>query len=154
LADGSVRWSCLDDTAGYATPVLTRHNDRPLLILWTPTHIRGVDPDAGQPLWAIPYEVTYGVSIADPIVFEDLVFVSGYWEGSKAIRLGDSPRDATLAWEDRRWLRGLMSQPLQRGGVAYLLDKGYGLSCFDLRTGEKKWDDAHQLTPRGRNPQA
>ena len=69
------------------------------------------------------------VSIATPIVRDDLVFVAGYWEGSKAIRLGPQLADATLAWEDKM-LRGLMSQPLERDGHVYLLDKQFGLTCF------------------------
>jgi outer membrane protein assembly factor BamB len=47
-----------------------------------------------------------------------------------------------------------MSQPLYRDGHAYLLDKQYGLTCFDFKTGKKLWDDGNRLTPRGRNPQA
>ncbi|HSG69798.1 MAG TPA: PQQ-binding-like beta-propeller repeat protein, partial [Planctomycetaceae bacterium] len=151
---GTVKWHSLNDEAGYATPVFCEHKGSPLMILWTPSHIRGINPEDGTPLWEYPYEITYGVSIADPIVFEDLVLVCGYWDGSKAIQLGDSPTEAKLAWEDKRWLRGLMSQPLQQDGYGYLLDKSYGLTCFELRTGKKLWDDAHQLTPRGRNPQA
>ncbi|RIK72833.1 MAG: hypothetical protein DCC68_25860 [Planctomycetota bacterium] len=102
----------------------------------------------------MPYKVTYGVSIGRPIFQEGLVFVAGYWEGAKAIRLGDDPRDAELAWEDSRNLRGLMSQPLYDRGHAYLLDKGLGLTCFEFKTGKKLWDDKHQMTPRGRNPHA
>jgi outer membrane protein assembly factor BamB len=151
---GQIQWRSLDDEAGYATPVLCEHQGAPLLILWTPSHIRGINPQDGTPYWEYPYEITYGVSIADPIQFEDLILVCGYWDGSKAIRLGETPTEASLGWEDKRWLRGLMSQPLQQDGYGYLLDKSYGLTCFKLRTGEKLWDDAHQLTPRGRNPQA
>ncbi|MBC8113684.1 MAG: hypothetical protein H7062_04860 [Candidatus Saccharimonas sp.] len=47
-----------------------------------------------------------------------------------------------------------MSQPLYRDGHVYLLDKQYGLTCFELQTGRKLWDDNNQTTPRGRNPQA
>ena len=74
--------------------------------------------------------------------------------GLKTIRLGDTPTNAKLAWEENKCLRGLMSQPLSRDGHVYLLDKQYGLTCFELQTGKKLWDDANQTTPRGRNPQA
>lgn len=59
-----------------------------------------------------------------------------------------------LAWEDKRNLCGLMSQPLYRDGYAYLLDKRYGLTCFEVKTGKKFWDDGNRMTPKGRNPQA
>ena len=102
----------------------------------------------------MPYEITYGVAIAEPICREGLVLVCGYWNGSKAIRLGSQPQQAELAWEENKFLRGLMSQPLYRDGYVYLLDKQYGLTCFELTTSKKLWDDDNQMTPRGRNPHA
>ena len=46
-----------------------------------------------------------------------------------------------------------MAQALYRDGHAYLLDKRHGLTCFELETGRKIWDDENRLTPKGRNPQ-
>ncbi|MFZ2640897.1 MAG: PQQ-binding-like beta-propeller repeat protein, partial [Verrucomicrobiia bacterium] len=112
------------------------------------------DPRDGKPLWAVPYPVTYGVSIASPIFHEGIVFVAGYWQGSKAIQLGPGPTDAKLRWEENQFLRGEMSQPLCRDGHVYLLDKTHGLTCFELNTGKKLWDDANRMTPKGRDPQA
>lgn len=74
------------DEAGYATPLLFRAHDRDQLVVWTPSHIRGLDARTGEAYWSHPYEITYGVSIAKPILQENLVFVAGYWHGSKAIR--------------------------------------------------------------------
>ncbi len=151
---GKLRWKCLSDEATYATPILIEAAGRTQLVCWTPSHIRGVDAEKGEPMWEVPYEVTYGVSIATPVFHRGTVFISGYWNGSKAIRLDSTGRHATLAWEDERHLRGLMSQPLCRDGYGYLLDKNFGLTCFELATGKKVWDDRHQVTPRDRNPQA
>jgi outer membrane protein assembly factor BamB len=147
-------WRSLDDEAGYSTPVIHRAHDQDELVCWTPSHIRNLNARTGKLLWSHPYEITYGVSIAKPIVHDNLVFVAGYWHGSKAIRLGATATDATLAWEENRFLRGLMSQPLYRDGHVYLLDKQYGLTCFELQSGKKLWDDKNQMTPRGRNPHA
>jgi outer membrane protein assembly factor BamB len=164
---GVKRWGSLSDDAGYATPILIQHAGQPQLVCWTPSHIRGVDPRDGKPLWNIRYEVTYGTAIATPIFQEGIVLVSGYWEGAKAIRLADqaaaaksakpprgSPAAAELLWEDNRNLRALMSQPLYRDGLAFLLDKRHGLTCFELKSGNKLWDDDNRMTPKGRNPQA
>lgn len=147
--DGRERWRGSADPAGYGTPVFTRHGDRDILIAWTPAHIQALEPDTGRLIWEYPYEVTYGVSIATPVVHGDLVFVAGYWQGSKCLHLGDG----SLAWEDNEHLRGIMSQPMVRGGVAWLLDKQHGVVCFDWKTGRKIGDDGHALTPPDRNPQ-
>ena len=135
-------------------PLLATGTEQPQLIVWTPSHIRSLETKTGQLLWSEPCEVTMGVSIATPIVHADIVFVSGYWEGTRAIRLDRKSRRARLIWEENRYLRGLMSQPLSRNGLVYLLDKQYGLTCLDIQTGRKLWDDDNRLTPRGRNPQA
>jgi len=151
---GEERWRSLPDAAGYATPILVRHNERRQLIGWTPTNVRGMDPVTGKLLWTVPFEVNYGSSVAHPIFVDNLVLVSSYYDGSKAIRLGDQPGAANVVWHERRNLRGLMSQPLHRDHHAYLIDKRHGLTCFELATGKKLWDDDNRMTPKGRNPQA
>lgn len=152
---GKELWRSIKDTAGYATPLLIEHQGHDQLIVWSPNHIHSVVPKTGRHLWSIPYKVTYGVAIADPIERNGQIFVAGYWEGSKAIQLGAEPDKAKLKWEDRRTLRGLMSQPLYRDGYAYLLDKQFGLTCFEYATGKKIWDDDNKMTPgNSRNPQA
>ena len=151
---GKEVWRAGTDPAGYATPILIDSPSGPQLVGWTPEHILGANPDSGKIHWKIPYHMQYGVSIATPIYREGLVFVSGYWDGSKCIRLGKRPEEATLLWTENRFLRGLMSQPLYRDGHVYSIDKVYGLTCFELQTGKKLWDDKHQVSPRGQNPQA
>ena len=154
ITDGATRWTSGDDPAGYATPVVAKFGGKPLVIGWTPQHIVGIDAVSGQLHWKFPYEVTYGVSIATPIVDKDVIFVSGYWEGSKALRVADEGREVELLWENKRDIRGLMAQPLQRNGLVYLLDRSNGVVCFELETGKTRWNDSHKITPRGRNPQA
>jgi len=154
LKTGRLKWNSLSDKAGYSWPVLVRRNQQTQLVCWTPSHIRGINAADGRPLWNVPYKVAEGVSIATPIINDGVVVVCGYWAGSRAVKLGENPEDAMLLWEENRYLRGLMSQPLYRDGHVYLLDKQYGLTCFELKTGKKLWDDKNTLTKRDRNPQA
>lgn len=150
---GQEVWRSGSDPAGYCTPIVVRHGSEDLLVAWTPEHVVGVQPETGKELWKVPYKVTYGVSIATPIFEEGIVLVAGYWEGSKAIKLGATIAEQTLLWEENRFLRGLMSQPLYREGHVYLLDKQHGVVCFELASGKIRWTDGNRLTPRGRNPQ-
>jgi outer membrane protein assembly factor BamB len=150
---GAELWRGGDDPVGYGTPIIVEHIGLKQLIGWTPEHIVAHRLDDGRLLWKYPYKVTYGVSIATPIFHEGTVLVCGYWEGSRAIRLGQSPEQADLLWEENRFLRGLMDQPLYRRGHVYLLDKQYGIVAFELAKGEKIWSDDNRLAPRGRNPQ-
>ena len=152
-ATGKERWRTGDDHAGYCTPVVIEHRGMPQLIQWGPEHIASFSPLDGKPLWQVPYKITYGVSIAQPLFHEDRIFVSGYWHGARTIKLGDSPQSAELDWEEEKKLCGLMSQPLYRDGIAYLLTKSQGVVAFRLHDGAILWSDEHRLTPRDRNPQ-
>lgn len=114
----------------------------------------GLPIGGGQAYWEVPYEVKYGVSITKPIYHEDIILVSGYWHGTRAILLGEKLGDAKILWSDEINLRGLMSQALYRKGICFLLDRSSGLSAFELKSGKILWRDQHQLTPSERNPQA
>lgn len=151
-ATGKERWRGGEDPAGYCTPEVIEHEGRKQLIQWGPEHIQSFDPDNGQPLWKHPYKITYGVSIAQPLYRDGILLVSGYWHGAKALSLNtDGP--PTLLWEEEKKMCGLMSAPLFKDGLVYMLDKTEGLTCFRLRTGEILWQDGNQLTPKDRNPQ-
>jgi outer membrane protein assembly factor BamB len=150
---GEEIWRGGDDPAGYCTPIIIEHAGRRQLIGWTPEHIVAHRLEDGRLLWKYPYKITYGVSIATPIFHEGTVLVCGYWHGSRAIKLGSTPEQADLLWEENRFLRGIMDQPLYRDGHVYLLDKQHGIVAFELAKGEKLWTDDNRLTPRSRNPQ-
>lgn len=151
---GKLVWKGSNEAAGYCTPIIVSHGGKDLLLHWGPTNIQSIDPATGAVHWSYPYEIKYGVSIATPIFQEGIYFIAGYWDGSRAIELGERPQDFKLAWQDKKYLNGLMSQPLYRDGHVYLLDKFYGLTCFKLKTGVKVWDDGKRATPGGANPQA
>jgi outer membrane protein assembly factor BamB len=155
---GEERWRSLDDPAGYCTPIIITTSGGggggDQLINWNPKRITSVNPDTGKLNWAFDFPITNGVSIATPIFADGIIFIASFWHGAKAIELGDTPRDATILWEDEL-LRGLMSQPLYRDGHAYLLERQFGLVCFNYRTGQRQWQDENPpMTRRERNPQA
>jgi outer membrane protein assembly factor BamB len=150
---GALVWRGGPDRAGYCTPELITHRGARQLILWGPELIQGLNPDTGATLWAWPYKITYGVSIAQPWYHDGILVVSGYWHGTKALRLGDTPGKVDLAWENEKDMCGLMSAPLFKDGLLFLLDKTRGLQCFEHATGRLRWSDANTLTPKDRNPQ-
>ena len=152
-ATGQELWRGGDDPHGYGTPIVVEHAGVRQLVGWTPKHIISLDIASGKLLWKYPYDVTYGVSIATPIFHDGTVLVCGYWHGSKAIKLGSKSTDAELLWEENRYTRGLMDQPLFKDGFVYLLEKQHGTVAFELSKGEMLWTDENKLHPRDRNPQ-
>jgi len=150
---GEETWRGGDDAHGYGTPIIAEHAGLKQLLGWTPEHIVAHDLRDGRQLWKYPYKIEYGVSIATPIFHDGILLVCGYWAGSKAIKLGAKPEEAELLWEENRFMRGLMDQPLYRDGYVYLLEKQHGTVAFELAKGEKLWTDDNKLHPRDRNPQ-
>ncbi|MCA1962573.1 MAG: PQQ-like beta-propeller repeat protein, partial [Prosthecobacter sp.] len=150
---GQLLWRGGADPAGYCTPEIIHHQGRRQLIVWGPEHIQSLDPDSGMEFWKWPYKITYGVSIAQPLYHDGLLLVSGYWHGTRTLRLGAEPAQVSLAWSDEKNICGLMSAPLYREGVVYLLDKNRGLQAVELHTGKILWSDDNTLTPQDRNPQ-
>lgn len=154
---GEEKWRGGDDPAGYCTPIIIETGaakKTKQLICWTPESLLGIAPATGEVYWRHPFKIQYGVSIHTPVFAEGVLFVGSYWHGPRAFTFGDDPRKVQLAWEQEKPLCGLMSQPLTRGGHAYMLDKDHGLTCFEIKTGKKLWDDDFAATPKGRNPQA
>jgi outer membrane protein assembly factor BamB len=150
---GKPIWRGGPDPAGYCTPEIITHGGKRQLIAWGPEHIQSLDPETGAVFWTYPYKITYGVSIAQPIYRDGLLLVSGYWHGTKALRLGAQPTEVSLAWENEKDMCGLMAAPLFKDGVVYLLDKTSGLQAIELKSGKILWSDANTLTPKDRNPQ-
>lgn len=150
---GTIVWKGGPDPAGYCTPEVITHAGRKQLITWGPEHIQSLDSKTGDVFWTWPYKITYGVSIAQPLYRDGLLLVSGYWHGTKVLKLGEKPQDVSLAWENEKEMCGLMSAPLYKDGVVYLLDKNKGLQGVDLKTGKILWSDDNTLTPKDRNPQ-
>lgn len=152
-ATGALVWRGGPDPAGYCTPEIITHNGSRQLIAWGPEHVQSLDPATGAVFWTYPYEITYGVSIAQPLFRNGLLLVSGYWHGTKVLKLGPQPTDVSLAWENEKDACGLMSAPLFKDGVVYLLDKNKGLQALELTSGKIIWSDSNTLTPKDRNPQ-
>ena len=147
---GKEVWRGGPDPAGYCTPEIISHAGTRQLIAWGPEHVQNLDPESGRVNWLFPYKITYGVSIAQPLYHDGILLVSGYWHGAKALQLGTSAR---LLWENQTDICGLMSAPLFKDGVVYMLDKTRGLQAFELKTGRILWSNDNSLTPKDSNPQ-
>ena len=147
---GKEVWRGGPDRAGYCTPEIITHAGTRQLIAWGPEHVQSLNPDSGAVNWTYPYKITYGVSIAQPLHHDGVLLVSGYWHGAKAFRLGTG---VELLWENETEICGLMSAPLFKDGIAYMLDKKRGLQAFELKTGKILWSDDNTLTPKDSNPQ-
>lgn len=142
---GQVRWkSDNSDDAGYATPVLTTLDGRQGALVLSGKALHAIDPASGEELWAHRWITRYGVNAADPLVQDDLIFVtSGYAKGTALLR-------ATAAGAEELWrmrdLRNQMSPGVLLDGFVYAVDGDAGddcrLKCVEFATGAVRWEES------------
>lgn len=149
---GAVVWKALPDRTGYTSPVRIEVGGHPLLIVWTAENVTALEPTTGKVVWAVPFQVTYDVAIADPVWHDGVLLCGQYWEGSLALSLGANGTKPEKLWEGKR-LRLLMATPLVRAGHAYALDREHGLTCVELKSGKVKWQ-GFKVSHDARNPHA
>lgn len=128
---------------GYSAAVLYPSDAPVAAVLFSGKTVCGVDILDGKVLWSHPWETSYDVNAADPIVDGDTVFItSGYGRGCALVRVaGDK---TTTVWENKR-LCSQFSSAVLIGGFVYGIDGNAGngtLRCIAYASGNESW--AHE----------
>ena len=135
-------WTAPGDGPAYASPMIaTLHGVRQVVTL-TESHVVGVSAADGVLLWSAPFTTMYDQNSVTPVVFGDLVIVSGIEKGVSAVRIQrEGGRwEARPAWENKE-ASFYMSSPVLVG--ARLLgfshrQKGQ-VVALDAATGRLLW---------------
>jgi len=140
-ATGELVWKSPAGKGGYATPVPYRQGAVPALAIFGQKALHGVEAATGRELWSFPWETSYDVNAADPIVRDGRIFISsGYNTGATLVDVASgSPIEV---WRNKN-MRNHFGTSVLIGGYVYGIDgspnRG-GLACVDWKTGEKKWN--------------
>jgi len=143
-ATGRVAWSTGKSKAGYATPVPLTLNGQPALAVFGAKAVYAIAPQDGRKLWSYPWETSYDVNAADPIVSGDRLFISsGYGHGAAVLQI--SATGATKVWENKN-LRNQFNSSVLINGHLYGFDGDHGnrgstLRCVEFATGTVKWTE-------------
>ena len=133
---GRVVWNSGSGTAGYASPVPFTIRGRSGVAFFVADGIVGVDPRSGRALWQHPWQTSFDVNAADPVFFEDSVFISSnYNKGGALVRVGSGR--PSVVWESRN-MRNHFHASVLLGTSLYGNDENT-LKCVDVRTGAERW---------------
>lgn len=146
---GRQRWAALDEPAGYSSPILIRQGSRDVVVCWTGESVSGLDPATGRVFWALPMRPrNMPIGVATPVIQDDQLFVSSFYDGSMMIELDLDRPAAKVAWrrigQDERntdALHCMIGTPLIRGDHVYGVDSYGELRCLDRHTGDRVWED-------------
>ncbi len=139
-ADGKPRWKWEGDGPGYASPVLARVGGRTQLITQTEVLAVGLDPADGKLLWKLPYATQYEQNSVTPVIFGDLVILSGYKMGTTALKVDGA--EPAKAW-DTKDVSMYMSTAVLKGERLFgFSEKRSGqFFCLNAKSGETLWTD-------------
>jgi len=145
-ATGKEIWRALSDNIAYASPILIEQANQQVLVAWTTQQVVGLNPLSGKVHWQIPFGSDIG--IATPIVSQDYLFVSSFYDGSCLIRFDTTQFSAALVWKRKGTneiktdaLHSLISTPYIEGDYIYGVDSHGQLRCLDLLNGNRIWED-------------
>jgi len=142
-------WHNLQDDASYVAPVLIRQAGKPVVVVWTGQNVAGLNPENGELYWEEDFEQKQMIiNISTPVLYEEYLFVSNFFDGSMVLRLDNKKLDAEKVWQrrgknerDTDALHCCISTPVLMDGYVFGVDSYGELRCLDLLTGDRIWED-------------
>lgn len=157
LNTGQEKWHAIDERAGYSAPILIRQGNQDVVVCWTGESITGLNPTSGEIFWSVPMlPRQMPIGVPTPIVENEYLFVSSFYDGAMLIRLNLDEPKAEKVWhrigQDEKntdALHCMISTPIFKGGYIYGFDSYGELRCLDLKSGDRVWEDTSAV-PRAR----
>ncbi|MBC8354722.1 MAG: PQQ-binding-like beta-propeller repeat protein [Planctomycetes bacterium] len=138
---------------GYAPPTIISYAGVRQLILFSPDHVRGVNPETGAEFWSVPYEASNGSTIMSPVRCGKYLYVAGFSQRSLLLELTSDKPGANEVWRNRRKdaLSPVNVQPFFADGVLYGFDQSGDFAALALPSGKRLWTTSQPLADRGQD---
>jgi outer membrane protein assembly factor BamB len=138
---GQPVWTALDDRQSYTSPMLVTLAGQRQLLIVSARRAMGLTVEDGRLLWEYPWQTSYDINAAQPLVIgENRFYISaGYGHGAAVVEITRNGErfQARTVWENTRMKNKFNSAVLYEGHV-YGFDEAI-LACIDATTGEQKW---------------
>ncbi len=154
---GSEVWRALPDDASYSAPIIVEQAGKRVLVCYTGHNVAGLNPKTGKVFWRQAFKPTQMViGIASPVLYEDMLFLTNFFDGSLLLKLRDDRPLAKKLWnragpseQKTDALHSIISTPLVIDDHIYGIDSYGEMRCLDLKTGDRKWESL-DVMPRAR----
>jgi outer membrane protein assembly factor BamB len=140
--NGKQLWKSPDGKPGYATPLPVSRGGKTEVIIGNSESYVAINPKDGKEIWRVRWVTQYGVNAADPIPYEDKIFISsGYGKGATLIKPVPGGDPETI-WKNRV-LRTQLNPAVLVGKHLYGVDgdttEKATLKCVEIETGKQVW---------------
>jgi outer membrane protein assembly factor BamB len=101
-ATGTTKWQWTGDGPSYGSPIVAEFGGVRQVVTFTLDNLVGVSAETGELLWMRPFKAPSQVNAGTPIVFRDMLIVSGQDLGITAFRVARQGGKwaAEIAWEN------------------------------------------------------
>ncbi len=138
---GEVAWSTGSYKAGYSSPVAAKFGGVDQVLFFMGKGLISADAGSGKVLWEVPWETSYDVSAATPLIIDsERFFIStGYGTGAALFKMESAGGKSTpkVLWREKT-MKNKMSTSVRIGDHLYGFDEAR-LAAVSLETGEKRW---------------
>ncbi|MCY4404188.1 MAG: PQQ-like beta-propeller repeat protein [Candidatus Poribacteria bacterium] len=146
---GEEKWKALSDNASYSAPIMITQAGKRVLICWTGHNVAALDPQTGDVHWKYPIPPTrWEIGIATPIVKNNQLFVTNFYEGAYLLELANDELDVELVWhkqgkneKNTKAIQTTMSTPIWLGDYIYGVDSHGEVRCINAQNGDRIWED-------------
>jgi len=143
--NGNLRWQATDETASYASPVLTYINNQTYALFFTRKGLVSLNPTNGKIHFSQHWRPSMNASVnaCTPIAVGNLVFIStSYGKGATVLSI-DGTKTKTL-WSGDNSMSCHYSSCVTLDGYLYGFhgrqEAGASLRCVELKTGRVLWN--------------
>ena len=139
---GKELWRALSaEKPGYCPPVIHTLGEKRQLLIWHSDAVEALDPETGQVYWTVEIKPTFAMSIGQPVVENNRVYVMSFNRVSACIDVAADGQSAQLRWrgDTRRGIAGVHNTAFIQNGHIYACGNGGRYGCARLTDGEKLW---------------
>lgn len=139
--NGKLLWHALPERSSYGSPIVATLAGSKQLIGFSGLRMAGLDLSSHEKLWELPFPAMFEQTITTPVLYKDMVIVTGEQKPTIALRV---TKEGGKIEQKQVWtnsdLKAYMTSPVAFGDHLVGADSaGRRLVCMDLATGTTKW---------------
>ena len=130
----------------FATPVIYDHDEQRYVLLFSDSGLFSMDIETGGLLWFYEWTQIGAPNVADPVVFDNKVFLSHSEANAQCVLLDIKGNVPSLLWQNEN-MRNHVSTSIFIDGYLYGVDGNYfsnikdcSIRCIDSENGGVMWE--------------
>jgi len=142
---GAVKWHWDGDGPGYGSPIVAEFEGTRQIITMTQDNLVGVSASTGALLWQRRFQTNYTQNCITPVLYGQIVIVSGLDKGVTAFKLvkANGQWNPVDVWENTEVSLYMTNGVIVRDTFVALSHKNSGqFFALDARTGKTVWKSA------------